>query len=251
MNQKFVTLLSIILCFGSNLAKPALAQTVEKQASEIFLAKQSKLDKVLSSDTIGKNYRKLGNLLGKPINVEDGLRTYVIDNCNVTLKTFKNKGKTNKMYDGIIEAVELELTPKCTFDLTSIFPSLAPQKTANEILAKDLPADAEFYSNCLMECDNLSLGRNEIRYGLKQQDEYLFVNFIFDFDTNFMAKTSAETLRDEIKAKNPNAKSEEVNCDPVLNNWAKSSLGNFTFGKIRFGMEDMNRDAMPFCKVGE
>lgn len=221
------------------------------QTNESVLVKPTKLEKILSADTIGKNYRKLGNILGKAVATEDGFRHYMIDNCHVTLKTFKNKGKTNKMYDGIIEAVEIELSPQCTFDITTIFPSLAPQKLAHEIVAGDLPNDAEFYSECLMECENIALGRNEIRYGLKQQDEYLMVDFVFDFDADYMAKTTAETLRDEIKAKNQSAKSENVNCDLILNKWALDSFKSQKFARIRFGMEDMNRDAIPFCKVLE
>lgn len=246
MNQKNMMRVFYVLVAAFFFPSVAISQTAENT-----IAKPTKLERILSSDTIGKNYRKLGNLLGKAVSVDEGSRTYIIENCRVNLKTFKNKGKSNKMYDGIIEAVELELSPECSFDITSVFPSLAPQKTANAILVKDLPKDTEFYTQCLMECENIGLGRNEFRYGLKQEDEYLVVDFILDFDANFMAKSTAETLRDEIKKKYPNAKSDDVNCDIILGNWAKESLGNFTFNKIRFGMEDMNRDAMPFCKINE
>lgn len=211
---------------------------------------KTNFEKLLYSNFLGKNYRKI-KLLPKAYKVEGRNRYYLIDNCEVKLWVFRNEGRVNPQYDGIIEAIEVAINNQCSFDFTKIFPSLAPQKSANEIIAKDIiRADTEFYSKCFLECAEEKLQPIEMRYGLKQEDGYLVIDFVIDPNINQQTSLIANKLAMEFKAQGAKI-SDDINCDEKRNKTALKAFENEKITSIRFGMEDMDRESLPSCKVVE
>lgn len=207
------------------------------------------LEKLLDEDTIGKNYRKLSKILGSAVSVNGRKRDYIIDNCKVRLWVFRNEGRVNPQYDGIIEAVEVEISPICTFKFTDIFHSLSPQKTANEIIIKDISKpETEFYSKCFVECGEAKFEPVEFRYGLKQQDGYLAIDFIIDPSINEQTSLVANKLSADFKSEGAKI-SDDINCDEKRNKSAIKAFWDQKITRIRFGMEDMDRENLPSCKM--
>ena len=239
-----------ILLFALLAPKFAFAQTsVKVDFGDAPKPAQGNLEKLLNEDTIGRNYRKLSKILGTAVSVNGRKRDYVIDNCKVRLWVFRNEGRVNPQYDGIIEAVEVEISPICTFKFTDIFQSLAPQKTANEIIIKDISKpETEFYSKCFVECGEAKFEPVEFRYGLKQQDGYLAIDFIIDPAINEQTSLVANKLSADFK--NEGAKiSDDINCNETRNKAAIKAFADQKITRIRFGMEDMDRESLPSCKV--
>ncbi len=239
-----------ILLFALLAPKFAFAQTsVKVDFGDAPKPAQGNLEKLLNEDTIGRNYRKLSKILGTAISVNGRKRDYIIDNCKVRLWVFRNEGRVNPQYDGIIEAVEVEISPICTFKFTDIFQSLAPQKTANEIIIKDISKpETEFYSKCFVECGEAKFEPVEFRYGLKQQDGYLAIDFIIDPAINEQTSLVANKLSADFK--NEGAKiSDDINCNETRNKAAIKAFADQKITRIRFGMEDMDRESLPSCKV--
>jgi hypothetical protein len=208
----------------------------------------SNLESLLVADNIGKNYRKLGKILGKSVSTNGRNRNYIVDGCKVKLWVFRNEGRINPQYDGIIEAIEVEISPVCTFDFTKVFPSLAPQKTANQIIIKDISRkETEFYNKCFLECAIGQQARSEFRYGLMQIDGYLAIDFIVDNKSDPKINEISATLNKLLIYDNAKT-SDEVNCKAEYNQTAIRQFSEMKIDAIRFGMEDMDREDLPSCK---
>ncbi len=239
-----------ILLFALLAPRLAFAQTAVKvDFGDTPKPEKGNLEKLLDEDTIGKNYRKLSKILGTAVSVNGRKRDYIIDNCKVRLWVFRNEGRVNPQYDGIIEAVETEISPVCTFKFTDIFHSLSPQKTANEIIIKDISKpETEFYSKCFVECGEAKFEPVEFRYGLKKEDGYLAIDFIIDPILNEQSAILANKISSDFKAGGAKI-SDDINCDQARNKAAIKAFEDQKITRIRFGMEDMDRENLPSCKV--
>ena len=227
---------SVRVDFGNSKAKPAKPELV------------GSLAKTLDTANIGKNYRKL-KFLNKAVAINGRNRDYIIEGCKVRLWVFRNEGRVNPQYDGIIEAIEAEISPQCNYDFTRNYPSLAPNKSANEIIIKDiLRPETEFYSTCFLECGEAKFQPVEFRYGLKQQDGYLAIDFIIDPANNEQTSQIANKLASDLKDEGAKI-SDDINCDEKRNKAATKAFWFQKITRIRFGMEDMDRDKLPSCKV--
>lgn len=235
----------ILFCLLPNFA---MAQTPVKVVFDDAKPKTN-LENILKDETIGKNYRKLGKFLGKVDRVDGRARDYKVDNCNLRLWVFRNEGRVNPQYDGIIEAIELEITPNCNFKFTNIFPSLAPNKSANEITIKDIARkETEFYSKCFLECGEAKYQPIEFRYGIKQEDGYLAIDFIIDPILNPQTSLLANKIAEDFK-KQGALISDDINCNLERSKAAIKAFENEKITRIRYGMEDMNKGNLPSCKV--
>lgn len=228
-----------------------MAQTpIKVEFDDVKPKEKTNLEKLLNADVLGKNYRKL-KILPKAYKIEGRNRYYLINDCQVKLWVFRNEGRINPQYDGIIEAIEVEISNKCTFDFAKIFPSLAPQKTANQIIIKDIIRDdTEFYSKCFLECGEAKFQPVEFRYGLKQADGYLVIDFVIEPSGNEKTALIANKLANDFQTQGAKI-SDDINCDIKRNKLAINAFENEKITSIRFGMEDMDRESLPSCKVGE
>lgn len=102
-----------------------------------------KLDEIFTRDMIGADIAYLQQFTGVPRTTLDGLfREYKVGQCTVTVYGEK-----------IVTSLELEVSPKCTFDLGKMIDG-APNKEWAHQLTMGWAEGAHFSSDCIYMCGN-------------------------------------------------------------------------------------------------
>lgn len=111
--------------------------------------KSDKLAKIFDQETIGADVAWLENITGPARNTYGKTKIYKVDGCEITATTVK----------GTIDALRMEITPTCTFDLAAVLPRFEGKLPPLEKLtfgAFDAltPGAGRFYADCLDQCGN-------------------------------------------------------------------------------------------------
>jgi len=185
-------------------ASPVMAKVPAKGHPAV-----SKLDRVFDYDMIQAQVPYFEHIFGPAWKVDEAVRTYKIDGCQVTLNTAGND----------IQSIGLKLSDTCTFDLNKFLRVDSKLPSANKLTFGDLynvsiGGNAEFYGECMpINCGNAADPYVTAHYDLPHVLQYLEINASVDY-TNEAASEPEDKWQAEVgkRVGERNPSDDDYNC---------------------------------------
>lgn len=155
MSKRKIALLSIImlgvLCAGckkgAQADSPKTPEKITRQDSRG--ASGAVLDRIFSTETLSSSLSNLEKLTGKPLRNFGDMREYKVGACPVTVHTAGEQ----------VAAIEMKLSPSCTFDISRIASVLPENTYVHQLTYGQFDTisngGGQFYADCLgLGCGN-------------------------------------------------------------------------------------------------